>query len=333
MVVRFGVVLPQGFKRDLDGLDNPVGHYAAMARVAREAERLGYHAAWLSDHLLPEPRPGGAHADDGAAPVLECWTGLAALARDTATIRLGALVTNVTLRNPALLANMAATVDAASGGRLDLGLGAGWYEAEARAYGYPFPGAAERVARLGEALGVIQACWAERPTAFAGRYYRVDAVPSRPRGVQRPHIPLWIGGGGERGTLRLVARHADACNLIAHDPAIVARKLAVLREHCARTGRDYAAIRKSVHAFVILLAPGEDLDAATRGRGNVSLDAVRRSNLAGTPAEVAMQLRVLVAAGADSFILYFRTGLADGSALRRFAAEVLPRVEAAGGAA
>lgn len=329
MPVHFGVVLPQGFKHDLGDPAEPAARYATMARVAVEAERLGYHSAWLTDHLLPEPRPG-AVPTPRSGTVLECWTGLAALARDTTTIRLGSLVTNVTLRNPALLAQMAATVDAASGGRLDLGLGAGWYEAEARAFGFPFPGAAERVARLGEALQVIRACWADPPTAFAGRYYMLDAVPGLPRGVQRPRIPLWVGGG-ERGTLRLVARHADACNLIAHDPATVARKLAVLRAHCAREGRDYAAIRKSVHAFVILLAPGEELDAATRGRGGVSLDAVRRSNLAGTPAEVATQLCALVAAGADSFILYFRAGLADGSALRRFAVEVLPRVEAAGG--
>ncbi len=206
------------------------------------------------------------------------------------------------LRNPALLANMAATVDAASGGRLELGLGAGWYEAEARAFGYPFPSAAARIARLDETLRILRA-----------------------RHTASPRIPLWVGGGGERGTLRLVARHADACNLIAHDPATVARKLAVLRQHCAREGRDYAAIRKSVHAFVILLAPGEELDAATRGRGPVGLEAVRRSNLTGTPAEVAAQLRALLAAGADYFILYFRTGLADGSALRRFAAEVMPQ--------
>ncbi len=325
MPVHFGVVLPQGFKRDLGDPADPAARYATMARVAVEAERLGYHSAWLSDHLLPEPRPGDAPADDEDAPVLECWTGLAALARDTATIRLGALVTNVLLRHPALLAGMAATVDAASGGRLDLGLGAGWYEAEARASGYPFPAPAARLARLDEALGVIRACWAERPTAFAGRYYRVDAMPSRPRGVQRPHVPLWIGGGGERATLRLVARHADACNLIAHDPATVARKLAILREHCAREGRDYATIRKTLQVFVILLAPGEELDAATRNRGAVSLDAVRRANVAGTPAEVAAQLRALLAAGADYFILYFRTGLADGSALRRFAAAVMPQ--------
>lgn len=324
MPVHFGVVLPQGFKRDLGDPADPAARYATMARVAVEAERLGYHSAWLTDHLLPEPWPGAVPAP-GSDTVLECWTGLAALARDTTTIRLGSLVTNVTLRNPALLAQMAATVDAASGGRLDLGLGAGWYEAEARAFGFPFPGAAERVARLGEALQVIRACWANPPTAFAGRYYTLDAVPGLPRGVQRPRIPLWVGGGGERGTLRLVARHADACNLIAHDPATVARKLAILREHCAREGRDYAAIRKSVQVFVILLAPGEDLDAATRDRGAVSLDAVRRANVAGTPAEVAVQLRALIAAGAEDVILYFRTGLIDGSALRCFATEVVPQ--------
>lgn len=324
MAVRFGVVLPQGFKRDLGGIQDPVDQYEAMTRVAVEAERLGYHSVWLCDHLHPERRPA-ASVPDERETVFECWTSAAALARDTTTVRIGQMVSNVIFRNPALLAKMASTVDVLSHGRLDFGIGAGWLESEARAYGYAFPDAAERAARLAEALHVIRALWTQDAATFPGKYYQLDMALNAPKGIQQPHIPLWVGGSGERVLLRLVARHADAYNVIAHDAETVRHKLAVLRDHCESEGRDYATIRKSVHAFVILLEPGEELDEATRDRGPLSLDVVRRSNITGTTTEVADSLRQLVEAGADYFVLYFRTRLVDLGSIRRFASEVMPQ--------
>ena len=329
MSVQFGIVLPQGFKRDLASFDDPVAKYEAMTRVAVEAERLGYTSVWLYDHLHAESRPGAAIGDE---TLFECWTSSAALARDTATIRIGQMVNCNTFRNPALLAKMASTLDVLSHGRLDFGIGAGWHEAEARAYGYIFPDASGRVRRLDEALQVIRALWTAPAATFAGEFYHLTGAVNEPKGVQQPHIPLWIGGGGEQTTLKLVAKYADAWNIIAHDTAIVSRKFAILREHCDREERDYAAIRKSVHAFVILLEPGEDLDAATRERGNLGLDVIRRANIVGTPPEVAEQLQRLVEAGAEYFILYFRNRLVQLDTMRLFASEVMPLLAIEGGA-
>lgn len=322
MPVQFGVVLPQGFKRDLGSIDDPVAKYEAMTRVAIEAERLGYASVWLYDHLHAEQRPGGTLVTDET--IFECWTSAAALARDTTTIRIGQMVSCNIYRNPALLAKMASTVDVLSHGRLDFGLGAGWYEMEAHAYGYAFPSDPERVRRLDEALQIIRALWTEASATFTGKYYQIQGAINEPKGVQRPHIPLWVGGGGERTTLRLVAKYANACNVIAHEAATVSRKFAILREYCDREGRDYAAIHKSVHAFVILLEPGEDLDAATKERGNLSLDVIRRANIVGTPSEVVEQLQRLVESGVEYFVLYFRNRLVQLHSIRLFAHEVLP---------
>ncbi len=323
MSVQFGVVLPQGFKWDLGSLADPVARYEAMTRVAVEAERLGYASVWLYDHLHAEQRPSGMLSEE-LETLFECWTSTAALARDTSTIRIGQMVNCALYRNPALLAKMASTVDILSHGRLDFGLGAGWYEGEASAYGYPFPDASERLDRLAETLQIVLALWTEPSATFEGRYYRVRGAINEPKGVQRPHIPLWVGGAGEQRTLGLVARYADACNVIAHDATTVRRKFAALREHCAREGRDYSAIRKSVHTFVVLLEPGEDIDVATRSRGGIGLDMIRRSNIVGTPGEVAERLHELVEAGAEYFILYFRNRLVQLDTVRLFARDVMP---------
>lgn len=325
MPVKFGVVAPQGFKRDLGQSANPVDQYEAMTRVAVEAERLGYDSVWLYDHLHAEERPSGRPAE-ARATTFECWTSAAGLARDTSTIRIGQMVTCNLYRNPALLAKMASTVDVLSHGRLDFGIGAGWYEEEGRAYGYAFPDAPERLRRLEEALQITRALWTEPAATFAGQYYQLQGAVNEPKGVQQPHIPLWVGGAGEKVTLKLVAKYADACNVIAQSAAIADQKFAVLREHCERVGRDYDEIRKSVHTSIVLLEPGEDLDAATKARGDISLEVIRRSNIVGTPPEVAERLRQLMDVGAEYFIIYFRNRLVQLDTLRLFAREVMPLV-------
>ena len=311
MSVGCGVVIPQGFKHDLRSFTNPVDQYEAMTRVAIEAEKLGYDAIWLYDHLHSERR----QEDE---TTFECWTSTAALARDTTSIRIGQMVNCNLYRNPALLAKMASTVDVLSHGRLDFGIGAGWYEQEARAYGYPFPDRSERAKRLEEAIQIVLALWRESSATFKGQHYQISEAINMPKGVQLPHIPLWVGGNGEQMTLRIAAHYADACNIIAHDTATVERKFAVLRKHCAQARRDYTTIRKSVHAFVVLLGPGEDLDTATTTRGSISLEAVRRSNIVGTPPEVAEQLCQLIEAGTEYFVIYFRNRLVTLDTIRLF---------------
>ena len=207
--MRFGLIVPQGWREDLEGRD-----FERMVAVARRAEQLGFDSVWLYDHL--QTRAG----DPGR--VLECWTSLAALARETSTVQLGQIVTAALYRNPGLLAQMASTVDAASGGRVVVGVGAGWDEREWRDFGYgeDYPPVRDRLAHLERTLQVLR--------------------------ERRSGRPILVGGAGEKVLLRLVARYADACNLTdSFDPAYYRHKLGVLRAHCEDVGRDYAEIEKT----------------------------------------------------------------------------------------
>src|SRR2546428_9469946 len=235
----FGIIVPQGWRLDLAGISDPSEAYETMMRVAQEADALGYHSIWLYDHFHTVPTPT-------QEVTFECWTSTAALARDTRRVRLGQMVTCNSYRNPALLAKMASTVDALSHGRLDFGIGAGWYEEEYVAYGYPFHSTHERLERLREAVEIILAMWTQQEANFVGTYYQVRGAINQPKGVQKPHIPLLIGGGGEKVTLRLVAQYADACNIGNLDNAGLEHKFAVIKKHCEEVGRDYNTIKRTV---------------------------------------------------------------------------------------
>src|SRR5205085_10744491 len=246
MALQVGLLVPQGWRMDLVGITDPVEAYETMTRVAQEAETLGYDSIWLFDHFHTVPVPS-------QEVTFECWTSTAALARDTKRVRVGQIVTCNGYRNPALLAKMASTVDALSHGRLVLGIGAGWYEHEYRAYGYPYPETAERLKRLREAVQIILAMWTQEEAAFEGTYYQIRGAINQPKGVQQPHIPLLIGGNGEQVTLKLVAHYGDACHVVG-DPATLARKFAVLKQHCEAIGRAYSSIRRASAAICSLAA-------------------------------------------------------------------------------
>src|SRR5690348_10992687 len=213
MAMKIGLIIPQGWRMDLVGISDPVEAYETMTRVAQEAESLGYDSIWLFDHFHTVPEPT-------QEVTFECWTSTAALARDTRTIRIGQMVTCNGYRRPALMAKMASTVDVLSHGRLTFGIGAGWYEHEYRAYGYDYPDAPARLRSLHEALQVILAMWTQEEAVFEGKYYQMHGAINQPKGVKPPHIPLLVGGSGERVTLKLVAQYADACN-VGSDPATV----------------------------------------------------------------------------------------------------------------
>ena len=200
-----------------------------IVRVFGEAERLGYDTAYTYDHFM-------AVMMDPFDPCLEAWTGLAALAALTRRIRLGVLVTGNTYRHPAVLAKMATTVDVVSGGRLDFGIGSGWFAPEHEALGIPFRTAGERCTMLDEALSVIRALWTEREASFAGRYYQVTRAIAEPKPVQKPHPPILVAASGEQKMLRIVARHADAWNGFG-SPEVYHRKIGVLAGHCRAAGR------------------------------------------------------------------------------------------------
>ncbi|HEY0698908.1 MAG TPA: LLM class F420-dependent oxidoreductase [Micromonospora sp.] len=320
--VRFGVVAPQGWRLDLTHLPDPVRQFEAMVGVARRAERLGYDSVWLYDHMQPT---GGEEET-----TFECWTSLAALARETTRVRLGQLVTCTTYRNPALLAKMAATVDVASGGRLFLGLGAGWDAREHAAYGYPlpYPPAGRRLRALGEAAQIVRAMLAGSRPTFTGEHYRVEGPVNLPRGAQR-HIPIMIGGSGEQLTLNLVARYADATNLTDHtDPGFYRHKLDVLRRHCDEVGRDYDSILKTA-SLTVFTAPDERaLDRLVEpfvGAGG--REALAAGSAVGTPDRLVDIFGALVEAGIDYFILYFQRPT-DPEPMELFADQVVPRLAA-----
>ncbi|GHO87749.1 hypothetical protein KSZ_57550 [Dictyobacter formicarum] len=190
MALQFGLLAPQGWTMDLAHINEPIQAYETMTRVAQTADEVGFTSLWLVDHFHTTPHPT-------QEVTFECWMSTAALARDTRNIRIGQMVTCNSYRHPALLAQMASTVDAISHGRLNFGIGAGWYEHEYGAYGYKYPDSPERLRQLREAVQVILTMWTQEKACFEGKYYQVRAPLHQSPNVQNPHIPLLIGGSGE----------------------------------------------------------------------------------------------------------------------------------------
>ncbi|HEY5005219.1 MAG TPA: LLM class F420-dependent oxidoreductase [Ktedonobacteraceae bacterium] len=231
--------------------------YEDMLRVWQEADEISViEHAWLFDHFMPIGN------NDPAGPVLEGWSLLAAFAAQTKRLRLGLMVTGNTYRHPAVLANIGATIDVISHGRLDFGIGAGWNELEHTAYGIPLYKPGERIRRLGEACEVVKLLWTETTANFDGKYYQLKDARCEPKPVQKPYPPFVIGGSGEQLTLRIVAQYADIWNFVGGSVADLQHKMAVLDEHCAAIGRDPAAIERSIQWLVDpsnLSATREDL--------------------------------------------------------------------------
>jgi len=307
--MKFGIALPQGTLMELAGITDPVEAYETMTQVALTAEEVGFDSLWLSDAFWP---------DDPSQNLFECWTTLAALARDTRRARIGQMVTSSGLRQPSLLAKMASTVDVMSHGRLTLGIGSGYpgLEAQFRAYGYDFPALAVRSRQLREAIQILLAMWTQEEATFEGTYYQIRDAINQPKGVQRPHIPLLIGGNGEQVTLKLVAQYGNACHVFG-DPATMARKFAVLKQHCEAIGRDYESIRRASVAICSLADTDEQAQArlpeAARAFGG---------GLIGSPGTIRNILTAFEQAGVQELILRFPNAR-DLDELRRFAQEFI----------
>ncbi len=305
--VRFGIQTPQ------EGAS-----YAALAEHWREAERLGYDTVWLDDHFYGVVTP--PHADQ-----LEAWVTLAALARETSRIRFGILVGCNSYRSPALVAKMAASLDVISGGRLEFGLGAGWFEQEYRAYGYDFPPVKQRLEQLAEALEICVRMWRDDRATFAGKHYRVEEAWNRPQPVQKPHPPIVIGGGGEKVLLRLVARYAQVWNM-GGSVAEMQHKCAVLDRHCADVGRDPSEIERSWFGPILIDDDPQRLERRlakrAAGAGGVGA-AIDEKMIAGTPDQVIARLREYVAIGVTHFIAMFGR-VDDLRSTRLFAERVIP---------
>ncbi len=242
----------------------PIGVTLQSLRdVWHAADEAGFDHLWLMDHFLPLTRSAtGWYQHEITDPVFESWTLLAAMAERTKRIRIGINVTGNLYRHPSVLAKMAATVDQLSGGRLEMGMGAAWAEREFASLGIPMPPPGERIDRLDEACQVLKLLWTKDAADFDGRYYRLQGAISEPKPLQRPGPPLWIGGSGERKTLRVVARHADVWNIPGGEPDEAARLSRVLDEHCAAVARDPYEIRRSVGVRFFPDAPDRSLATA-----------------------------------------------------------------------
>ena len=220
---------------------NPAPLAQVLADTARAADEGGVHTMTVMDHYFQITNIGPAEN-----AMLEAYTTLGFLAGQTRNLRLGALVTGVTYRYPGLLAKIVTTLDVLSGGRAMLGIGAAWYDREHHALGVPYPPTAERFERLEEALQIVLQMWSGNDGAYDGKHYQLAETMGHPEPISRPHPPILIGGMGEQKTLRLVAKYADACNLFAVSPEVIAHKLEVLKRHCETEGTDYDRIEKTI---------------------------------------------------------------------------------------
>ena len=294
--------------------------YDDLLAVARAAERLGYGAFFRSDHYLGM----GTRGEPGPT---DAWVTLAGLARDTRTIRLGTLMTSATFRHPGVLAISVAGVDQMSGGRVELGIGAGWYEAEHTAYGVPFPGTRERFERLEETLEIVTGLWATpagEDFDFRGRHHRLEHSPALPKPVQSPRPPVLVGGKGKRRTPALAARFADEFNVPFESVEFTRTQFGRVRDACAEAGRDPGSL---VYSNALVLCCGRD-EAEVRRRADAigrDVDELREHGLAGTPAEVVDTIGRYGDAGASRVYLQL-LDLSDLEHLELVAAEVMPHV-------
>jgi F420-dependent oxidoreductase-like protein len=297
--MRFGLQIPN-FGDD----STPGALFDGVVQMATAAEESGFDSVWVMDHFFQLPPMGGP-----AAPMLDSYTLLGALAARTSKVRLGAMVTGVTYRNPAHLAKIVTTLDVISAGRAILGIGAAWYDVEHEGLGFDFPPVGERLDRLEEALQVCRAMFREEAPSFEGRHYRIHEARNVPPPVQPGGPTILVGGGGEKRTLRLVALYADMCNLFG-DPATVAHKVEVLRGHCRDVGRDPSEVTVSRLSTLVLTA-NEEETAATKDFLRQATGEEPSGSDVGTADELVARVEDLAAAGVEYFVFNVPTGTPD----------------------
>jgi F420-dependent oxidoreductase-like protein len=324
--MRFGLFIPQGWRLDLVGIPAE-RHWEVMSGLAAYADKGAWDSLWVYDHFHTVPVPTGEATH-------EAWSLMAACAVATSRIKLGQMCTAMSYRNPVYLAKVAATVDVISGGRLQMGIGGGWYEHEWRAYGYGFPSAGVRLARLDEGVQIMRDAWRDGVVTFAGRHYQADGAIVQPKPLQAGGIPLWIAGGGEQKTLRIAAKYAQHTNYTA-EPDTFRRKSEILAQHCRDVGTDFDAIVRSANFTAVLGDSEQDVkDRLGRIRnrlvacvGEQAADAMiaatRTDAAAGTAEQVVEKLRAIRDLGCEYAILYFPEAAYDRSGIELFEREVI----------
>ena len=312
----FGVFIPQGWKMELAGIEGAQAQWQTSVDVAVLAEKLGYDSIWVYDHFHNVPKPA-------QEAVFECWTTIAAISQRTSRIRLGQMVGCNSYRNPGLLAKITSTVDVISGGRLDWGIGAGWYESEYKGYGYEFAKPSDRIGMLRETVEIVKSMWTNAETNYDGKYYKMSRANCDPKPLQQPTPPVWIGGGGEQLTLRVVAEHADVSNFGSSLEEFT-KKRAILQDHCRIIGRDEDTIRKTISSEVFIReTENEIIEAGSKNLWGEPAESWRAKALVGTPEQVSEKIQKYLDAGCTGFIPWC-ADYPSTETLELFATKVIP---------
>ncbi len=312
----FGVFIPQGWKMELASIDGARNKWKTAVDIAVLAEELGYDSIWVYDHFHNVPRPA-------QEAVFECWTTIAAISQRTSRVRLGQMVGCNSYRNPGLLAKITSTIDVISDGRLDWGIGAGWYENEYKGYGFEFAKPSDRIGMLRETVEIVKSMWTQDETTYNGKYYKMHRANCDPKPLQQPTPPVWIGGGGEQLTLRVVAQHADVSNFGSSLEEFV-KKRGILQEHCKVVGRDEATIRKTISGEVFIRETEKEiLEAGSLNLYGESAESWRAKALVGTPEQVSEKIQRYLDAGCSGFIPWC-PDYPSTQTLELFAKKVIP---------
>ncbi|WP_219414790.1 LLM class F420-dependent oxidoreductase [Pseudonocardia nigra] len=325
--MRFGMFVPQGWRHDLVGIE-PKDHWATMKGLAQHADAGPWESIWVYDHFhtVPAPTDEATH---------EAWSLMSAFGAITERVRLGQMCTCMSYRNPAYLAKVAATCDIVSGGRVEMGIGAGWYEHEWRAYGYGFPPAPERLRMLDEGVQIMRQAWTEGRASLDGKHYQVDGAIVRPQPLQDGGIPLWIAGGGEKVTLKIAAKYAQYTNFDGTLEGFT-RKSELLKGHCDTVGTDFDAIVRSSNYNIAIGSMEAEVEqrlqdvkarlepyvGAEKAEG--ALGGFRDMPGCGTPEQIVDKLGKLRDAGMTYAICYFPEAAYDRSGIEMFEREVIP---------
>ena len=249
--MKIGAMVPQGWRMDLNGIP-PENQWDTILKASKQIEDLNYESVWVYDHFHTVPSP----TQD---PTFECWSLMAALSQVTEKVRIGQMCTCNSYRNPAYLTKVASTIDSMSGGRLEFAIGAGWYDQEYKAYGYEYPSAGIRLKMLEEALQIYIAMNTEEKATFDGEFYSIKNAINQPKPLQKPYPPLWVCGGGEKVTLKILAKYGDYGNWDVDVDGFI-HKSEILKNHCEQQERDFSSIKKTLHTNVIIGENQKDLE-------------------------------------------------------------------------
>jgi F420-dependent oxidoreductase-like protein len=322
--------IPQGWRHDLVGID-PADHWSTMRGIAAHADAGPWESVWVYDHFhtVPVPSEEATH---------EAWSLMSAIGATTSRVRLGQMCTCMSYRNPAYLAKVAATVDVISGGRVEMGIGAGWYEHEWLAYGYGFPDAPERLARLREGVEIMHQAWTTGSATLDGKHYQADGAIVRPLPLQTGGIPMWIAGGGEKVTLKIASKYASYTNFDG-SPEGFTHKSNVLRGHTDAIGRDFSQITRSSNYNVMIGSTQAEVDDGLRrleervrpylgDRTDAFIGEYRSPGAlaVGTPEQIVERLAGMRDRGLGYAIFYFPDAAYDLSSIELFEREVLPEL-------